>query len=140
MSLMKEQLAEQRQKALTKGRAEGKSIAELAEQYRLSPLKVRKALQEAEKEAILGMIEDGTFTVLIPKALAALEKALDQGNLKAVELTMALMGTVKTSVKAKTNFEIAIPEGKAVGIMALEEIRREKNITPAGAPSGGKDS
>jgi hypothetical protein len=47
------------------------------------------------------------------------------------------MGTVKTSVKAKTNFEIAIPQGKAVGIMALEEIRREKNITPA---SGGKDS
>jgi hypothetical protein len=111
----------------------GMSIAELAAKYRLQPGDVKAGLSDAQKAGVLEQIEQGVFQDLMPKALAVLEKHLDEGmSLKAVELTMALFGLVKTSVKAKNSFEIQFPpETRGVGIVALDQIRQERVITNA---------
>lgn len=108
----------------------GMTIAELADKYRMTPGDVRVALSDAEKSGVLEQIERGVFETLMPKALAVLERHLDEGqSLKAVELTMALFGAVKTTTKATTQFAVQMPaSGGAVGIVALDQIRAERTI------------
>jgi hypothetical protein len=111
----------------------GMSIAELSAKYRLHPNEVKEALSDAQKSGVLELIEKGVFETLMPKALAVLERHLDEGNsLKAVELTLAVFGVVKTSVKAKNSFEIQFPEStRGVGIVALDQIRQERLLPSA---------
>jgi len=110
----------------------GMTIDEMASKYRLTPGEVSQSLSNADKSGVLEKIEEGVFRDLMPKALAVIEQHLNEGSLKAAELTMALFGLVKTSVKAKQSFEINFPaETRGVGIVALDEIRQERQVLNA---------
>lgn len=110
----------------------GLSLRELADKYRISVPEVRKGLSDAQRAGVLEVIEAGVFQDIMPKALAVLENHLDRGeNLKAVELALALFGAVKAKTQpAKGAIEISMPGGdnRAVGIVALDEIRQERII------------
>jgi hypothetical protein len=111
----------------------GLSIAELAEKYRLTPGQVREGLTDVQKSGFLQEVERGVFDTLMPKALAVLERHLDEGkSLKAVELTLALFGAVKSTIKATKSFEVSFPnDTRAVGIVALDQIRQERTLLHA---------
>jgi hypothetical protein len=111
----------------------GMSISELSAKYRLAEGEVRTGLSDAQKSGVLEQIEKGVFDTLMPKALAVLEKHLDEGmSLKAVELTLALYGAVKGSVKATKGFEVQFPsDSRGIGIVALDQIRQERVISSA---------
>lgn len=108
----------------------GLKVKQLAEKYNCSPGEVMETLEEGTKAGVLALIEREMFQTLMPKALAVLEAHLDQGeSLKAVELTMAMFGAVKGTVKATKGFEISLPsDTRAVGIVALDQIRQERQI------------
>jgi hypothetical protein len=107
----------------------GMPLAEIAKKYRVTMPELRKGLSDAQKAGVLQAIEEGIFTDIMPKALAVLESHLDRGeSLKAVEIAMALFGVLKSSVAKKT-FEVSMPaDNRAVGIIALDEIRQERTI------------
>jgi len=111
----------------------GMSLSELAEKYRLPENRVREALTDVQKSGYLQEIERGVFDTLMPKALAVLEQHLTEGkSLKAVELTLALFGAVKSTVKATKSFEMSFPsDTRAVGIVALDQIRQERTLLHA---------
>jgi len=108
----------------------GMTVGELADKYRMSKADVKEALSDAERNGALEAIERGVFQDIMPKALAVLERHLDEGSsLKAVELAMALFGAVKTTTKATNQFSVQMGAGGgAVGIVALDAIRQERTI------------
>jgi len=125
-----EQLKATRNRLMKYDQVLGMSIDELSAKYRLHPNDVKEGLSDAQKSGVLELIEKGVFDTIMPKALAVLERHLDEGqSLKAVELAMALFGAVKTSVKAKNSFEIQFPaETRGGGIVALDQIRQERLV------------
>jgi len=106
----------------------GMKVRDLAAKYNCSSGEVMATLEEGTKAGVLALIEKEMFQTLMPKALAVLEAHLDEGNsLKAVELTMAMFGAVKGSVKATKSFEVTLSnDTRSVGIVALDEIRQER--------------
>lgn len=135
MAQFQKRKREDRNREMAAERALGVSIRDLATKYDLRPGEVTKGLQDAEKAAVLELVDLGVYRDILPKALAVLEYHLEtQKSLKAVEIAMALFGALKTNVKAKNSFEINLPsDGRPVGIVALDEIRKEKLIN---APFG----
>jgi hypothetical protein len=117
-----------RNKLMQMDQIHGMSISELAEKYRIPEGVVREGLTDVQKSGFLQEIERGVFDTLMPKALAVLEKHLDETqSLKAVELTLALFGAVKSTIKATKSFEVNFPsDTRAMGIVALDEIRQER--------------
>lgn len=123
---------ETRNKLMKMDQVMGMPLKEIADKYRVTMPELRKGLSEAQKAGVLEAIETGVFTDIMPKALAVLEAHLDEGkNLKAVEIAMALFGVLKSNVAKKT-FEVSMPsDSRAVGIVALDEIRQERTINVA---------
>ncbi len=108
----------------------GMPLKEIAAKYNVTLPEVRKGLSEAQKAGVLEAIEAGVFQDIMPKALAVLESHLDRGeSLKAVELAMALFGAIKSKTQpAKGSIEVSLPDNRAVGIVALDQIRQERII------------
>jgi len=131
--LTDQRLKETRDRLMKMDQVLGMTVDELSAKYRLNRADVKQGLSDAQKSGVLELIEKGVFETLMPKALAVLERHLDETqSLKAVELTMALFGAVKTSVKAKNSFEITMPtDARGVGIVALDQIRQERLISSA---------
>ena len=127
-----EQLTATRNRLMKMDQILGLTIDELSAKYRLHPSDVREGLSDAQKSGVLELIEKGVFDSIMPKALAVLEKHLDEGSLKAVELSLALFGAMKASAKAKNSFEVSFPsEARGVGIVALDQIRQERVLLGA---------
>jgi len=76
-------------------RMTGLQHREIAEQLGCHRSTVYKLLDYAQKAGLVAAYEDQILTALVPKAIQALEKALDEGNFDVAQKMLAGMGIYK---------------------------------------------
>ena len=97
-------------------RAMGRSIADIAQDFKVSPSTVKLYLTEAEEEGFVDHYRRMAYDRLGAKVLAVYEAHLDQGNLQAARDLAQGLGILRNSS----------PQTKEKSITTLAEWRKDK--------------
>jgi hypothetical protein len=95
-------------KVIAAKRIVGQSIEDIAKEHNMHPMTVKRRLQQAKREGILEDIVDGVVEKLLPLALKAYEKALEEGDLAAARDVMHGLGILRKDGRRES-----VSEGEA---------------------------